>query len=1146
MNIPVGAEETSPQPTIDRSALNASGGIASRTASRKLPRARLEKEALSRIKPAIAGKLSTSTGPVALELAWLESLLPKTDQPWEKRFLSTWLTNFLVAGIKDGTWSVDRLPPVIVKAPRQSSPFRPDRMTSARLVTAVRLRHEEHLAAVVRLEPDPEGGTSERQRLRAAQLVLSAMLYGGLVQSRLLKALPEKLNQPFEYQAGRLWIDFPAASGTDNSDSTGPQALRRWFPDPLTTCLLLRWRLDGLEWPADRGASLESLLLSYLRYLRVQFRFSGGGRGTAAAVTLDTGAAAAVDISERSVLQFLINGARAHLRLRVPPLIAEYAAGRNLATSLPAPAWIRMLTGRKLRCEAAPEPADFGLGLLGSAESLSLDPSAPEIRLPATRRTTEPSALLRRMTNGLSRSHKAVSSAVAQKNLRAFLADPSFERPPLLEALAGWALWSLKDRTVGQGAIRVSSLRTYLSAVATRMVEYGSSLTIAERRGDDGCAALLGLYDQVVESVRGEIREDCINRLAEFHLFLGLHYSTPPIQWRGRSIRAVRRVHANIVSELEFQALLRSIRQSDWPERRKDLVGLIAICAYRLGLRRREIIGRQLNCLEGHRWTWDLYQSIRPLLWIHATREASLKTRSSNRRSPLTHLLLREELDLLTRWADRRKKEVGPGLSGTELLFTPDSSANNPLADEDGFSEITEALRRLSGDQDLTFHNLRHSFVTLLISRLLDVQIQRRLNDVDIAPGLPSWSLPHSWAVPNRLSGQRLLQRLLLSSDVTRGTTYLISALVGHIDPGETVDSYSHSFDYLLHGYLSSELPKLTISSLSALGGVNDSASRVSRYRQRKSAAGDDAVSLQPSPHLTLASVLQKLIAQVETQGGFEPCLPTDDLGPHRFGGVSGPLSEKMSLPSLEELYALMLSTRTAMNPAVRAQLIGQPLPFVTALIEEARRCSSESLTAIQDEKRMRSRAIRKKVQKGKTKRVDPRQRPELTGMARALPKVAAELAQAKQVYESLTQQITAQTGLRMDAKKVFGASNRSGACLEIAQAETATALVNVLNAARISIDRLAVRVRSKPLAMSNAEAIAAIRSSLGVAKAAISFPEKPCTRVKHEPFPRIAVRLLGNTDRTGNAMFGWKVGLFYALVVAAACTAVGAASAPR
>ncbi len=1090
------------------STLNPHGGVAQRKNARRLAQREMEKAVIGSVRPKIAAALqaSGSVRPL-LTLSELEKALPQVRTPADRRRQLVTLESLLRNGVDSGVWSVDRFPDPIVRIRRRSSPFRPDRMALAHTVAKVRAAHLENLGMYLgKISKDKEA-LALQTRLRAAQIVVSSVTLGGLLSKSFVEDLPTRMGTHLFEHEGLVWIDFDCTS--EDQANSGPLACRRWFPDPVTVALILRWRLDGLVWPRGDGVSSDSLLRSYLAKLKK------GPRVVASRIGSDE-----FEHGPPLTLHKLIQGARTHLGIHLPQLLIGFASDPKAGRSLDAASWVRSLSGRRLvtpmeETEIQSQGEEDDLPGPGPDDPSDFSTKKQSAKTPQHR-------LLTVLTSGLrGRKSQLVNRASAKRHIESFISQFGTALSPVLLYLAQWALWSLTYRTKGKGSLKPSSVARYLSAIGPALITHGLDLSEDDLSGaNDDCQRLTAAFDTVVETKKGPDQAYACDRLVEFQYFLSFKLDGPPMAWRHSSgVSSVPR--GSIITEAEYGALIQSIGASSLPSREKELLHLITTFGFRLGLRRDEICSRQLNCAQGLMWA-ERGESIRPQLWIHATSAGGIKRRSSNRRIPLYHLLTKHELDLLRKWIKRRRNEIGPNARGTELLFTASASLNEKLRDSDGFSQITALVHEVTGDPDLQFHSLRHSFTTLLVARLLSAAINGQW-----IRGAPPVHLPKSWHCEDaRLSGAKLIKALLLLDRAPRQTMYMVSALLGHIDPAEATDTYCHCLDLLLYLHLSRIDHSVSHSTRQRVLGKSDSAPRVAALRARRRGIIADESDGRPE---SVRSVMHDLIAAARRAGVFATLLATTDLV-IRPAALSQSSAPRAGFPKIDDVYWLVLSTNTKLSSAARAERVGLTPDFVDAILCAAKHYSRDVTTDARGSTR-RSRAVRRKT----TTRVRTplnRVRPEIVGVGRALPKVSAELQQATTFYEKIVENGMLNPHIIDAAVRIFSTMSRTRSFIELSSEQEAKALVAILKTTGTATSRLQIRIVSAPVNAQSPSMLKSVREALNVTRKQISVDDKLRRREKGETFGRLEVRLMPAGSRTGKAMFGWTVGLFYALVV--------------
>lgn len=1050
-----------------------------------------------------------------IRLPLLEPYLPSAKNPRTKRSRNAILTTMLSAGEREGLWKCESLPPPVVQLPRDESPISTDHIPAARLVGAI---HRQHAASTGLLASGSSDLSEEKQtHVRAGQLLVSAILDSGLVSAALVKEFPDRLLDSLHRHDDLMWIDFAHTPGKTDDLFPGPPWTRRWFPTRLTSALILRWHLDGLSWPRENGQSASALVLEYLAHIGVHFTNSREIHGVRIPPSVRIGDEAPQRISRESPMNFLLHGANTYLHLRAPRLIADFASRPDSQCSIPLAAWTRVVTGQALIEPAAPGQE--------SVPTRSRNP-APKDTTATKPSPTDLVAIYKHVLRCLHRDGRFLSRPEARDRIAELQSRFDEDAPPLLRHLVQWLRQIITYREIGMGMLAVSSAHRYFTAIAKPLLVTSAHLSESQLAGEDDGEALVAAYDNAIAFSRSpDARTYASGRIAEFHHYLSGELGTPSVTWRGQSLTKNRRPNANLISETEYQLVRASLARSKLAERDKALLNLLLVLGYRLGLRRDEIAGRQLNCLQGFDWTEGTEHSIRPQLWIHATAKGTLKRSASNRRLPLAHLLASDELDLLMEWAQRRRNEVGEGGTGTEMLFTAQPGSSSKLRDGDGFEQISELIRKVSGDSSLDFHNLRHSFVSLTTLRLLS-----RSNS---ATEHSNHTFPTSLVPPSELEGRRLLKRLLLADEPPRKTMYLVSALTGHIDPRETLGTYCHSCDLLLNHYLEEASPPIASLEAGHLLGQSAGAQRVARHRKRLNGQPDDP----------LRSALETLIKRAERRRIFTP-LPLTT--PASVATLDRETSDARTpnYPSLQQVYRLLRSTGRRESLQQRAEAADIPLDLAKRLAKSARFLARDVTSSFRDPSRRRSRATRRVPTDDITAReIDHRQAPEHPGLARALPKQRWERTEAQRTYVHLMDAIYADPALLTDIKWIYTCSSRSTSGLTITRYKDVDRLKRVLEAAGIGQARLNVEVGSV-VKEGTHQARREVARTFGIPLMRVSLARALRSRSSATEIGPLRVKLLPppkndqlagvvTVEDSPRACYGWLVGIFYVLVCA-------------
>jgi len=557
---------------------------------------------------------------------------------------------------------------------------------------------------------------------------------------------------------------------------------------------------------------------------------------------------------------------------------------------------------------------------------------------------------------------------------------------------------------------------------------------------------------------------------------------------------------------------------------------LIAILGYRLGLRRDEIAGLQLNSVQGLVSPETGETVSRPLLWVHVTEWSGIKRTSSARRLPLALLLCGEELALLRRWFARRFRECAGHLEATAPLFTATAGKMEKVGDAP-FKAITQAMHAVTGDRSLRFHHLRHSFITLLNARMLAVVDPAGRADV-----------PASWkSEAENLQGPALLRSFLRLGQAPRHAIYQTAALVGHLDPQETQQSYNHGFDWLLERHRSRAETPITLGLLANLRGISYSAAGVDRLRKR---SRDESAAAAPKRQFALkdlVSVQLELFAQVRERGWT---VQPPDSEEYVQAKLDLPSEKQRSLLdlSLDDVYGLALSAKKRMPDAACAALFELTSDEVALFrAAAARRAGTKSLA--RDEQRRSPKYL---ASRGGNKRTpNSRKRPEIEGMGPALPTAPAELRDARSVFDRLRSAFVENPLETLEAQTAFIACvNRNNAELTSNNEYTIEALALLTQIAGIERHRIRLEVLSLPNTEGARDATAmGLAALFKVSAEAVHCHDDAGTargRSKYGKYGRVSVWVLEPSNQSrahlakhaAKAGYGWKVACYYAICV--------------
>lgn len=1116
---------------------NIYGGAAGRAANRQ----RLRESARARVEAGLrlrAPQLFADAADLevpAEEVKALSSWISSKFHSDEMAVACNYLAELLRRGVEKRNWKVQAYPPQVVNVRRRASPFRPETFARSVILSEIIRRHERVLVdASVDLFPTDTGSRASNKadrwnrplqplpplELQAAQLMFSSIVFGGLIERHLIYKLPTALETSLFTHGNCIWVEFMM------SDEASPerQLYRRWFPDPVSSCLILRWRLRAEPWPAPTPAAIRKLLKRYLRRLGVYY--SGGQKPNPSGKTAPLTRLGFERVDARvfegqpafaqvSPFEFLLDAAETRLQTGVPSVLVGFARSLRAGVSLAPEVWWRTLKDERIVNSAGGSP-ESGTGI--SSELLDIVEAWPDAPREAALKP-KPSIqqqLYREVRTCFYKKGRNVRPAETRHAIETLLKKRGSEFGPMLMCITAWASWCLTARTQGKGALKVRSVLRYLTSVAQKLIDYAGDMNPKDMSAEE----FHNLFDRIGSAIHApHERQYARERLSEFHEYLVATLGIPELDsgsklGHGGNDSAP---DANLITEAEFCAVLKQLRSWVPDQRKSDMLVNATTMAYRLGLRRNELAGLQLISVQGIK-RGGLITS-RPLIWVRASSYSSVKTHASTRRLPLFELLSATELERLVNWVKRRYQEDGATAGSIGLLFCEPGRSSTKLDDFGGFRLITDAARAVTGDSTVRFHHFRHSFITLLVARLL-------------AATESTWgtaALPKTWVGPTGLAGPALVRRLFANDQPTRKAIYQVSAVAGHIDPEETIQTYCHSLDWLLGRYLLHADRPVSLKLLSAIDGRSPTAVAVDRHR-----SGGDPRKLGTDD---IRRSLGRLIRKARRTKPRVFAAP-----PKSKPRINTPVNQqvlserKLCKLTLDEAYALAFSSRRNISQASRAALFHLSALDIANFISEATRIATiQTRTRVKGRRRprfLRYQPVRPRAPRSAHRR-------EILSVGPALPRVEAELTEARRIFNRL---VAFPEGERpaviQRLECLLRVGSRTESALYVSSESDLMLLGGLLRDTGIGASRIGVRVLSLPEGSpSKRDFVEQVTQLLHVPKRAVSFDSHggvvPESR-KRFASVMVSVKEVagGGTGHGRHAASGWKPACFYALVV--------------
>ncbi len=694
--------------------------------------------------------------------------------PADQRFMAQRRTLEIIdAGNKLGRWSI---PIVSLPAPL---PAPPKPLLNAEIFEYM-VKHDalfshvaNHLAPIM-----------ENDDLFWGQVLLTSMLFGGILERLWLWVLPDAL---IEASDDLHWVELRVKHVSRNTADEELIYRRLHGLDPLTRWAVMQRRKSRFP-AAPSGKSTTSNAMRLMRRYATHI-----GCETLLPDTWTQ----------------LVQLCQQRMTLYVPPHLVGQAIGYYRSASVPAKVMRRMtqplgaiLTGKIL-------PQDFAPARTPSSSEYSqalTEDDAP---------TEKPSVFheeLKILSDvGRILRHRDGMLLIEAKYALHQLAQTPQASLPSVQRMIHWVSdWLWKDGGHARSSIRGRTSYALFNSIAERLV---GQLADEDPALLDSVDDYIEIYQTALEDTETHgTRKRMALALESFHRYLVSQHGAPSLE--GSDIFQSRRrfplaVDANLVTYAEYRAAM------DWlgRELRSDPVQsrqarLMLTLGFYTGLRRSELIG--LRVLDVERAPgWDLV--------VSPNTSRLLKSSSAHRVLPLRHLLPKACIDSLDDWLEHHG-----GLSSHEnpWLFFPDLAASpgkneHKLVQRLGnrvLGKVTESLQRVTGDLTLRYHHLRHTFATRMM--ILCYQHDR--------PGGHSFfsGYPEMLGLDDPVSTRR---GLLGDTPTSRRALWLISRLLGHVDPRTSMGHYIHATDVLLQHAMLACIPHITPQGLQRMTGLSES-----------------------------------------------------------------------------------------------------------------------------------------------------------------------------------------------------------------------------------------------------------------------------------------------------------------------------------
>ena len=473
-------------------------------------------------------------------------------------------------------------------------------------------------------------------------------------------------------------------------------------------------------------------------------------------------------------------GVTEHLpNVRLNQAMMNVAIGRIKNCDLPPEAWQRLLTGHH---QTIDRPIPWGE--LASITSSAIQKStSTKRRKPGAQNGIPLYSILTKVLRADSSGRKKRTSAEALAEIDDLqLIEPS-ELPITGQILLQW----VRSMLLNNG-LKLNSVRRYFNCLASHWLCY-----IRDEHSELESEELYDVYLELLNIYRtSKAKGYAAARLESLHLIAVREFGWPMLMEalpdsKGES----KHVRSNFIHEPLFASVLQTIdRIQDCSEPVRHQLKVIAILAYRCGLRLSEVLKLQLKDLESSEAGW---------LFVRNNRYDDNKNTYSRRKIPLWPLLTKSESKVVEPYTGNR---LAQSHSADELLFHQEQSVYTKW-DKSLISRIfITILRTNSGDDSLVFHHFRHSAMYRLHCILED--------ETEWCQMLTPYSLAEQQKI-----------KTLIAPNPAQDRYAALAAFAGHESPKTTFFNYLHGFDVLMFQRVEQRQYELTSQQLTALFAIS-------------------------------------------------------------------------------------------------------------------------------------------------------------------------------------------------------------------------------------------------------------------------------------------------------------------------------------
>ena len=497
------------------------------------------------------------------------------------------------------------------------------------------------------------------------EMLASAISRGGLHDGRLWSHWLQAIDRWVMIDGSQLSVDM----------LVDDQPVR-WFADPVTALLIVRWKQAELRVPEDAGPG--ECLAAYGQIEDADDEFG-----------------------KRQLIEKAVHG----WSMRLPGMLAAYAQGDLPGASVSRESWLRVLYG-----DVTPDEVLEPVGrvqkkvprqektVLEQGMSHELDAVTPH--WPQTQKQI---------------AQKRIKRKTREEALRLLRAIPEQEIR-LQKIFAAWCHFALTmERGRGGKGYAAGTVKKYLHRLIWLFDQWDYDT--------DPVAIPSIQLERHVKSYLSKVlnaaeRNNAINAFQSFERFRSdQREEEETIHCDLEEFRSENHASPGLLLPDEYARIIRLFDK-------EEMYALLVILLFRTGLRVEEAVGLRCGDFASAGGRHELF--------LEKNEGRGLKTQGSRRIIPLDILLEPDELSRLQSHLNKQKAACGHTRDGWLFAEANAMTAPNPAVAR---AAIAYGLKKVAS-RKLTHHHLRHSFASYLLATLmlpadmLDPPVPRRLNSV--------------------------------------------------------------------------------------------------------------------------------------------------------------------------------------------------------------------------------------------------------------------------------------------------------------------------------------------------------------------------------------------------------------------------------